>query len=125
MEESFINSVIEQLLTYWPELKIVHGKPRHSQSQGSGERANQDVENMLASWMKDNKTIKWSYSLRFVQFMKNKVLHSGIKQSPFKAMFEIEPRVGMTTSILPSDIIKTIEDENELQKIFENMNADE
>ncbi|GBO42769.1 SCAN domain-containing protein 3 [Araneus ventricosus] len=36
----FINSFIEQLYTYWPELKIVHRKPRHSQSQGSVERAN-------------------------------------------------------------------------------------
>ncbi|KAF0751495.1 Uncharacterized protein FWK35_00017713 [Aphis craccivora] len=39
-------------------LKIVHGKPRHSQSQGSVERANQDVENMLATWLTDNKTNK-------------------------------------------------------------------
>jgi len=33
------------------DLKIVHGKPRHSQSQGSVERANQDIENMLATWL--------------------------------------------------------------------------
>ncbi|XP_055932280.1 KRAB-A domain-containing protein 2-like [Argiope bruennichi] len=121
----FVNSIIEQLRTYWPELKIVHGKTRHSQCQGSVGRANQDVENMLASWMKDNKTTKWSYGLRFVQFMKNRALHSGIKQSPYKAMFGIEPRVGMTTSTLPSDIIKTIEDEDELQKMFEDMNAEQ
>jgi len=32
------------------EFKIVHGKPpRHSQIQGSIERANQDVENMLGT----------------------------------------------------------------------------
>ncbi|XP_055932024.1 uncharacterized protein LOC129962302 [Argiope bruennichi] len=80
---------------------------------------------MLASWMKDNETAKWPYALRFVQFMKIRALHSGIKQSPYKAMFGIEPRVGMTISTLPSDIIKTIEDEDELQKIFEDMNAEE
>ncbi|KMQ82993.1 krab-a domain-containing protein 2-like protein [Lasius niger] len=85
----FVNSVIDELLTYWPELKIVHGKPRHSQSQGSVERANRDIENMLASWMKDNNTTKWSNGVRFVQFMKNRALHSGIKQSPYKAMFGI------------------------------------
>ncbi|XP_055928730.1 KRAB-A domain-containing protein 2-like [Argiope bruennichi] len=121
----FVNSVIEQLHTNWPELKIVHGKPRHSQSQGSAERANQDVENMLASWMKDNKYTKWSYDLRFVQFMKNRDLHSAIKQPPYKAMFGIEPRVGMTTSTLPSDIIKTIKDEDELQKMFEDRNGEQ
>ncbi|XP_055932081.1 KRAB-A domain-containing protein 2-like [Argiope bruennichi] len=116
--------VIEQLRTYWQELKIIHGKTRHSQSQCSIERANQEIGNMLASWMKDNKTTKQSYGLRFVEFMKSRALHSGIKQSPYKAMFGIEPRVGMTTSTLPSDI-KTIEDEDELQKIFEDMNAQE
>nr|XP_022914002.1 KRAB-A domain-containing protein 2-like [Onthophagus taurus] len=52
----FVNSDLKELASYWPELKLVNGKPRHSQSQGSVERANQDVENMLASWMHDNKT---------------------------------------------------------------------
>ena len=45
----------------------IHGKPRHSQSQGSVERANQDVENILACWKKDNNTTSWSDGLRFVQ----------------------------------------------------------
>jgi hypothetical protein len=43
-------------------LKIVHGKTRHSQSQGSVERANQDIENMLATWIQDNITkrmVQW------------------------------------------------------------------
>jgi len=31
----------------WPELKIIHGTPRHSQSQGSVEWANEDIENIL------------------------------------------------------------------------------
>jgi len=55
----FVNKVIEKLCSMWDELKIVDGKPRHSQSQGSVERANQDVENMLSTWLTDNKTKKW------------------------------------------------------------------
>jgi len=35
----------------WNNLKIVHGKSRHSQSQGSVERANQDIQNILTTWM--------------------------------------------------------------------------
>ncbi|KAL4131799.1 hypothetical protein QTP88_009055 [Uroleucon formosanum] len=69
----------------WPELTIVHGKPRHSQSPGSVERANQDIENMLTTWMQSNNTNKWNESLRFVQFMKNKASHSRIR-SPYEAM---------------------------------------
>jgi IS30 family transposase len=77
-DREFVNSVIVEL-TLWPELKIVHGKPRHSQSQGSVERANKDIENMLASWMKDNHSTDWWNGLRCVQFMNNRTFHSGNK----------------------------------------------
>ncbi|XP_023312526.1 KRAB-A domain-containing protein 2-like [Anoplophora glabripennis] len=99
----FVNNVISELASLWPELKIVHGKPRHSQSQGSVERANQDIENMISSWLKDNDSTKWSEGLRYVQFMKNPAFHSGIKQSPYKALFGIEPR-----------------DEDDLRKVIED-----
>lgn len=113
----FVNHVITELANLWSELKIVHGKPRHSQSQGSVERANQDVENMIAVWLKDNGTTKWSEGLRYVQFMKNRALHSGIKQSPYKAMFGIEPRVGLKTTSLPAELIENIDDEEDLLKL--------
>ncbi|XP_046677250.1 KRAB-A domain-containing protein 2-like [Homalodisca vitripennis] len=116
----FVNKVISEVTQLWPELKIVHGKPRHSQSQGSVERANQDIENMLASWMADNKTTNWSEGLRYVQFMKNRAFHSGIKQSPYKAMFGMDPRVGLSTSSLPSEIVRDINDEEDLKKVINN-----
>ena len=40
----------------WPQLHLVHGKPRHPQSQGSVERANSDIKDMLAAWLTDNNT---------------------------------------------------------------------
>jgi hypothetical protein len=121
----FVNSVIAELTTLWPKIKIVHGKPRHSQSQGSVEQANQDIENLLASWMKDNHSTDRLNGLRYVQFMKNRSLHLGIKQSLYKAMFGIEPRVGLATSALPSAVIKIIHDEDELKKVIEQVNAKE
>ena len=48
--------VVQELKYLWPELAIVHEKPRHSQSQGSIERANQDVKKILFSWMSENNT---------------------------------------------------------------------
>lgn len=68
----FVNHMVEQLRTIWPGLQIVHGKPRHSQSQGSVERANQDIQNMLMTWMVTKNCDQWSEGLRFVQFMKNR-----------------------------------------------------
>ena len=43
----FVNSFITELSAMWNGLKIVHGKPRHCESQGSVERANRDIEDML------------------------------------------------------------------------------
>jgi len=45
----FVNQIINDLKCMWDNLKIVHGKPRHSQSQGSVERANQDIQNILTT----------------------------------------------------------------------------
>lgn len=114
----FVNKVILELTELWPELKLVHGKPRHSQSQGSVERANQDIENMLATWCRDNNTQKWSEGLRFIQFMKNRALHSGIKMSPYKAMFGIEPRVGLRTSTLSEEVISNMRTEEDLEEVI-------
>ncbi|XP_060858218.1 KRAB-A domain-containing protein 2-like isoform X1 [Metopolophium dirhodum] len=109
----FCNEIVNSLKEMWPELTIVHGKPRHSQSQGSVERANQDIENMLTTWMQSNNTNKWSEGLRFVQFMKNKALHSGIKRSPYEAMFGSVPKTGLSSSLLPKVILRKMESEEE------------
>ena len=59
----FCNQIIKSLCEMWSDIKIVQGKPRHSESQCSVQRANQDVENMLATWMETNNTTKWSEGL--------------------------------------------------------------
>lgn len=51
----FSNQIVKEACLMWPDLKIVHGKPRHSQTQGSVECANQDIENMR---LKTNQTNK-------------------------------------------------------------------
>ena len=83
----FANFIITELAAMWNDLKIVHGKPRHSQSQGSVERANRHIEYILFSWMEENCTSKWSEGLRFVQVRKNNALHHGLKCSPYEVMF--------------------------------------
>lgn len=75
--EEFVNAIIDKLHKDWPEVKIIHGKPRHKQSQGSVERANRDVEEMLSAWLEEKKTTNWSLGLKFVQFKKNRAYHSG------------------------------------------------
>lgn len=73
----FVNKIIIEINEMWGDIKIVHGKPRHSQSQGSIEQANRDIEDMLATWMAENNSTDWPTTLRFIQFQKNRAFHSG------------------------------------------------
>jgi hypothetical protein len=43
--KEFRNSVVEALKLLWSGLKIIHGRPRHPQSQESVERSNGDIQN--------------------------------------------------------------------------------
>ncbi len=110
----FVNSIIDELKVMWPQLSIVHGKPRHSQSQGSVERANQDVEGMIQAWMADNESNQWGEGLRFVQMQKNNSYHQGIKQSPFEAMFGRKMLLGINVSVLPTSVTAALSTEEEL-----------
>ncbi|XP_072377785.1 KRAB-A domain-containing protein 2-like [Diabrotica undecimpunctata] len=101
----------------WDELKIVHGKPRHSQWQGSVERANQDIEKMLATWLESSKTSQWSKGIKFIQFMKNRAYHSGISCSPYEALFGCKAKVGLKTS-LPAGTLTEIRSEEDLEAIL-------
>ena len=93
---------------------MVHGKPRHPQSQGSVERANGDIKDMLVAWMGDNSTADWSTGIKFVQFQKNSSLHSGIKRAPYAAMFGCNVKVGLTSSSLPTEVIERMQSEDDL-----------
>ena len=112
----FCNNIIESLKITWPELKIIHGKPTHS--QGSVEGAKQDIENMLYTWMVDNKTKNWSKALGFIQFMKNRALHAGIKKSPYEALFGQMAKIGLGSSDLPSEIFPLLNTEEELDMVL-------
>ncbi|XP_060845125.1 KRAB-A domain-containing protein 2-like [Rhopalosiphum padi] len=110
----FVNTIITELKTLWPDCVIVHGRPRHPQSQGSIERSNQDIENMLRAWVVDNNSKKWSIGLEFVQFQKNCSHHRVINRSPHKALFGSDPKIGLTTSKLPSEVLQKISTEEDL-----------
>ena len=79
---------------------------------------------MLVAWMSDN-TKTWSEGLRFIQIKKNRALHSGIKTSPYEAVFGTAQRIGPGDSPLTEDMYSSIETEEELQQLFNaGMNND-
>ena len=49
-----IPDVIRRVAELWPGTKLIHGKARHSQSQGGVERLNRTVQEKLGKWMVDN-----------------------------------------------------------------------
>ena len=113
----FTAAVIEELKLLWPDLLIVHGKPRHPQSQGSVERLNSDVKDMLVAWLADNQSTAWPSGLKFVQFQKNSSFHSGINQSPYECLFGMKPQCGLRSTPLPDDVLQTVITEDDLARL--------
>lgn len=113
--KEFVSGVITQLVSQWPGCKLVHGRPRHSQSQGSVERANQDIQDMIFAWTREKNDPNWTTALPEVQFAKNRTIHRGIQRTPYMAMFGVEPRFGLSTSQLPSDMLNTIVTEEDFE----------
>lgn len=107
------------MVKLWPELKIVHGRSRHPKLQGIIERCNQDVENMLQAWMLDKNSTNWPIDSNFVQFQKN-CSHRVIGHSPYRALFGTNPKIGLSSTNLPSKIIKTLETEEDINEICQN-----
>ena len=106
-----------QISLLWPELKLVHGRQRHPQSQGSVERANADIKSMIISWTHENNNTHWSEGLRFVQFQKNRSYHRTIDQSPYSALFGSDPKVGLSSSAIPKEILDKLETEEDLNAL--------
>lgn len=106
--------IVDDVLSMWPGLRMVNGKPRHSQSQGSVERANRDIENLLACWQAENNSTNWSKALNIIQFQKNKKWHSGINREPYMAMFGRKPEFGLKDLNLPDEVLDALETEEQL-----------
>ncbi|GFU53187.1 KRAB-A domain-containing protein 2 [Trichonephila clavipes] len=121
----FNNQVLSEICVMWKDVKIVHRKPHHSLTQGSVERANQDIQNMLTAWMNDNDTNKWSEGLSFVQFAKNTTYHEGIRQSFYETMFCVKAKRDIALSFLPSEQNANIETEEQLEEIANTLETEE
>jgi len=114
----FTSKTVQNLADMRPGMKLMHGKLRHSQSQGSVERSNQNVRDMLVAWMSDNNMRTWSEGLQFTQSKKQQALHSGIKTSPYEALFGTAQRIGLGNSVLTEDMYCSTETEEGLEQLF-------
>lgn len=65
-----------------------------------------------------------SEGLRFIQFMKNRAFHSGIRRSPYEAMFGVLAKVGLENTSLPREIWKELEREEDVQRAISELHSD-
>ena len=116
--------VISDLALMWEDLKIVHDKPRHSQSQESIGRANRDMEEMLFSWLEENgdEMDEWftlcagkennTYHAGLKCSPYN-AYHAGLKCSPYETMMLGQPmKIGLKTSYIPVEVVRTLDAED-------------
>ncbi len=67
----FTATIIKEVVSMWPECKLINGRPRHPESQGSIERSNDVFKTKLFAWMSEQKSKKWSVGIKFVMFVFN------------------------------------------------------
>ena len=52
--------------------------------------------------------------------MKNTSYHSGINQTPYKALFGCDPRSGLRSTSLPTEVMEALVTEEDFEAAFEN-----
>ena len=92
-----LKEIISELAQLWPDCRMVHGRPRHSQSQGGIERLNRTVEEKLGAWMVENKSKRWSIGALFVKWYINNQFSRAIGTNPYKLAFGQNSRVGISS----------------------------
>ena len=104
----FYNTCINEMERLFPGMKIVHGRPRHPQSQGSVERANAEVSKQLQVWRLANggANARWAAGLKFVQFIINSTYHSGINTTPCEAVYGKTASRGIKSTSLHPEILR-------------------
>ena len=59
--------------------------------------------------------------MRFIQLTKNQTYHSGIKRSPYEAIFGTPTKIGLSSSRIPKELLPSINSEEELKNTIEEM----
>ena len=83
-------SQLSELKITWPNLTLIKGRPYYPQSQGSVERANGDVVEIIKSVLNDPKNYScdnWVDALTTVQYIKNQAFNRILGTTPHCALF--------------------------------------
>ena len=92
----FVNQIMRSLLESWgADITLVHGRPRHSQSQGLVERGNRTVEKKIAAMKADiglsEDNYPWASWLPRIMYSLNTELQRTVDEVPYKIVFGKSP----------------------------------
>ena len=94
-------------------------KPRHSESNGGGERRNRTVDEKIRNWMHENQSTHWAQSLPFMQWHCNIQIHRGIGgQTPYHLMFGQHPQAGISNLPIAPNLLYTLATEIDVNQCF-------
>ena len=129
------------LSQYWPDVKLIKGKPYHPRSQGAIERANKDIKekivNLITEKERQDGGLDAEQTLAYIQLLKNSSYNRTIKCSPYRALFGQDPiidlmveKIGSTCRVLgppPAESEKDehLKSESEKDGEFENNTVNE
>ena len=82
-----MDEIVTEMRQVWPECTCVHGRARHSQSQGGVERLNRTVEVKLNNWMTTNNSKNWSVGCLFTRWQINTSHSRAINDTPYRLAF--------------------------------------
>ncbi|CAH1258983.1 KRBA2 [Branchiostoma lanceolatum] len=90
--KEFVAGVINELTEQWSGLAIIHGRPRHPQSQGCVERANGDLQLKLGKWLEEHPDKGWAEGLQHITYAINTSVSATTGKSPYAVVFGQSPR---------------------------------
>ena len=101
-------------------MKLVRGRSRYPQSQGSVEAANKEIKRMLGTYRRENNTTHWAHQgLSMVQFQKNSSYHQSLKMTPCEALYGKKASQGLYSTGLEPSTFHQFVSEDDLNDYFE------
>ena len=99
----FVGKAVQDLLLEFPNTRHIKSRPRHPQTQGLIERANQTLETKIAAVLLENPVEgSWAHHLARILFDINTSFSATIGSTPFELMFNRKP-LPMTAIPIPTE----------------------
>ena len=114
-----MSEVVLEIRNLWPECRMVHGSPHHSESNGGIVRVNRTFQEKLHAWMVKHQSKRWSVGCHLVQWQINTQFHHTVQNVPYVLMFGQKPRVGISDLPLDKTVIDKLHTEAELNMVVD------